>query len=554
VTAEAKGLAGRDLAWLLVCGLWASAWAATAAWRLSPTYDEPLYLSCGLECWRQGHAMPLLVHGTMPLPVEAGTLPLFAAECCRGRPYLPDAEWPHLLPWARLGMLPFLWLLLAYAFLLGRRLGGPWGGRLAAALLALEPTVLGHAALLAVDLSLAAALLALTYHYREMRRADPGRGRLRWPVVWLAVALLCKVSAVVFGPLCLLAVEAERLARRLLVERGGWRALAEPVRPLMAVGFLGVVLAALYPHVWVPSEGVLRRAGRLPEGKVRTAGVWAATQFRPVNRLYFPVRFQYRHNKDGQGSVCYRFGLGPAPYWYYFPLALSLKLSEGVLVLGGLLVLRPRRLLNLAVVAGLVLLAYSFTARIQIGVRLVLPVIALLLTGVAAGWARAAADVPWSWPRRLLLGAAALVLLANARTAAGLWPDGVAYANAFGGGTEGGPACLSDSNYDWGQGLLELERYREEHGLGRLDVWHFGQECCFTGPDLRPAPLHRLPADAVTARVRGRRVAVSVNWLYAYGDTPQALFFRARTPFARTRTYFLYDFTADGPPVPDEAG
>jgi hypothetical protein len=558
MTAEANRFGRWDLAWLLVCAAASSVWMATAAHRLSPTFDEPLYLRSGLECWRQGHAMPLLVHGVMPLPMEVGTLPAFLVEQSRGQPFNADAEWPSLLPWARITLLPFWWVLLGHGFLLGRRLGGAWGGRLATVLLAAEPTMLAHAGLLTADAPLTAALVALTYHYHVLRSSSCGKGRLFCCAAWLAVALLCKISAVVFGPLCLVAIEAQLLGRRFLIrdaDRGP--VLAPVLHSFLGVTVLGVVLAFCYPHGWLPSGSVIREAERLPDGMVRTLATGAArTVLRPHNRLTFPIPFQYRHNQEGHGSFCFRLGLGPQPYWYYFPLALSMKLSEGALILAALaLLVRPRRLLNVALAAAALLLLYSFTSRIQIGVRLVLPVIALLLIGTAAAWARTVAETRRAWMRRVLAGLTLLLVLANVRTTAWLWPDGIASANVLGGGTETGYVSLSDSNYDWGQGLLELERYREAHGWGRVDVWHFGPDGVPLGPDLRSASLHRLPLDGpngVSARVRGRLVAVSINYLYGCGDLPQALYFRSRTPIGRTRTYFLYDFTAEGPPTPDD--
>src|SRR5262249_35131090 len=72
--------------------------------------------------------------------------------------------------------------------------------------------------------------------------------------------------------------------------------------------------------------------------------------------------------------------------WYYFPLALTMKLSVPFLFLPLLVsVVRLRSLGNWACLAACALLALSVTYRVQIGIRLILPVLGL----AAIGWAAA---------------------------------------------------------------------------------------------------------------------------------------------------------------------
>src|SRR5262249_45614013 len=103
-----------DLVWLMFWGALSSAWCLTAADRLSSTYDEPTYLKLGLLRWRTGSTGALLKLGTMPLPVDVQTLPLFLYERWRGEPFAEMADQPWLLPWARAANLLFWWLLLFY--------------------------------------------------------------------------------------------------------------------------------------------------------------------------------------------------------------------------------------------------------------------------------------------------------------------------------------------------------------------------------------------------------------------------------------------------------
>src|SRR5262245_48598603 len=76
-----------DASCLLVCFALSAFWCLTAARQLSATYDEPVYLSHGLERWRTGSTAGLMRLGTMPLPVDVQTLPLYLAERYKGEPF-----------------------------------------------------------------------------------------------------------------------------------------------------------------------------------------------------------------------------------------------------------------------------------------------------------------------------------------------------------------------------------------------------------------------------------------------------------------------------------
>src|SRR5207249_2250817 len=112
--------------------------------------------------------------------------------------------------------------LLAAGGWLGRQLGGPWGGRLAVAWLACEPNLLAHAALATTDVALAAAVVLLAAVYRAGRVGPAGWGRrVGLPLLAFAACVLVKASGLAFGPLVILAVEAEQRFHRR--ERRGRR-------------------------------------------------------------------------------------------------------------------------------------------------------------------------------------------------------------------------------------------------------------------------------------------------------------------------------------------
>src|SRR2546428_8849817 len=109
-----------DTVWFLTCVLASSVWCLTAAANLSATFDEPFYVTQGLEFWRTGSHAGLLRKGTMPLPVDLETLPVFVWEHVRDVPFDLTIDLEDVLPVARAGALIFWWMLLTYGWLIGR--------------------------------------------------------------------------------------------------------------------------------------------------------------------------------------------------------------------------------------------------------------------------------------------------------------------------------------------------------------------------------------------------------------------------------------------------
>jgi hypothetical protein len=550
-----------DALWLLFWGILSSVWCVTAAARLSATYDEPFYLEEGLAHWRTGSCGSLLRLGTMPLPPDVQTLPVYLWERWRGEPFDAVTQQRLLLPLARAANLVFWWLLLVYALCAGRALGGPWAGRLAVALLACEPTFLGHASLATTDVPVAACLLALVYHFRVAREGSWLR-RVGVPALWFGLAVLAKASGLVFGVLCLIAVEVERrlaLARasgvtsRRDLLRAVWRNPPETVafgRDLGQMVGLGLVLAFVYCGTdWKPIDDLVRWTHSLPQNALGRTAVAAAEGFRIFPNAGYAIVRQVVHNMRGHGvylmGTAHRRAL-----WYYFPVLLSIKCTLPLLLLPLLLGLWRRRVLvNWACVAAAALLAFSLTCRVQIGIRFMLPLILLGVVGLAA--AAVTALRSGSLPGRVAVG----LLLAggvawSAAECVGVWPHGLSYINEAWGGPDDGYRLVNDSNYDWGQGLDDLLRWQEEHPSD-LSVWYFGSCHSLAGVPLQTVRLHNLPAErsplprVTLDELAGRRFAVSTTFLYCPPVTPAMRadqeYLRSLTPVGRTQTFLIYD-------------
>jgi hypothetical protein len=271
------------------------------------------------------------------------------------------------------------------------------------------------------------------------------------------------------------------------------------------------------------------------------AMLWLSSHLRIFNNAISALVYQLKHNMHGPPA--YLLGEVRSSFWYYYPLALIIKLSAGIFLVGlTVACLRPRALLNCATAAAAALLVFSVFMRLQIGVRLVLPLIALLLIGIAAAVATARRELGPGWKGRLLAAAFLLAFLWAGAAAIRVWPDGIGFTNAAWGGTRQGFFLLSDSNYDWGQGIPELERWRQARGLKRIGVLYYGTDPAIARPEFLALTARNfsIPEMPALARREGFRY-IAAGTTVVYGVFEFAVPLRKLRPVARTRTFLIYD-------------
>jgi len=526
----ASSALGRGDALLLVLVAAASsAWCLATARILGATFDEPFYLEAGLDAWRRGTFKELLAAGVMPLPVHLQTLPLYLRELASGRPFTVAADLSAMLPVARGVTLVFWCVLLYYGMRLARALGGPWAGRLAVVILTLEPNFLAHAALATTDIALAAFLVMFACTYWEGRDQAWTR-RIAWPAVVFALALSSKASALTFGPMVIAAVEIARWRERgrLSWPRDGAWVLAA-----------GTVLSVIYcgPGGEPSFQGVLSRMP--PDHWLRPGLAWFGSLPLSPNAFY-AFWFQADHNNTGQPT--FLLGVENArALWFYVPVlpAIKFPIATLLLMLWALMSQRPRLRLALGVAAVVALLMVM--VRVQTGIRFLLPLTVFLIVGVAVRIVSGIAGLPPS-RRRLATGVLALLLAWLAAGDARAWPDPLRHVNELWGGPEHGYRVVSDSNYDWGQGLPELAVWQQTHGEPTA-IWYFGTDPRFPALQRYNPRTDRLSAVAPWPRF----LAVSTSLLYGgYLTVPGParnlmLTLRALEPVARTRTFLIFD-------------
>ena len=550
-----------DGAWLLFWIVASSAGCVSAAARLGATFDEPTYIAYGLESWNTGSSKRLLDLGTMPLPPHVQTLPLHLWERWRGESFEPFRDLDRLLPVARLATLSFWWLLLIYGSLAGRQIAGVWGGRLAVAFLACEPNLLAHASLATTDVAVSACLIALLYHFRKGRFGS-WRSRVLLPAFWFAMAVLCKASGLVFGLIGLAAVEWEYRLKDVETEQ--WTARMRRAtaslfqrpfrRDLFQIWILASITVFWYcGSDWLPSPSFVSWSKQLPDGPLRSGMVWFAEHLRIFSNAGMALVRQFRHNIQGHG-VFLLGQIARRAIWYYFPVALSIKSPLPLLLLPLLLAAVCRGALrNWANLAAFALLGFSLVCRVQTGVRLVLPLIPLALIGLSAALVVAREQVRWDLLRPGLTAACVLSGGWLFWASAYVWPNGLCYTNELWGGTVNGYRCLSDSNYDWGQGLKELACWQQEHQATDLHVVYYGTDTSLWKLPVRPLIVGnlRLNSDGLPLSARGRLLAVGTSILYGsvsenFEDLHTlAQTVRQLTPLDRTTTFLIYRIPAE---------
>jgi hypothetical protein len=172
-------------------------------------------------------------------------------------------------------------------------------------------------------------------------------------------------------------------------------------------------------------------------------------------------------------------------WWDYYLRALAYKVPEGTIVLVWLslavLVASPRSRapwfdeLMVLTVPVVVLVVMSVFTNINLGLRYVLPIFPYLFiaTGKLVPWA---AGLSQAAARRGASVVVGLAIFGTVAAVVSIHPHYLAYFNWTSGGPARGSEHLIDSNLDWGQDLVGLRRWVQEHAEGeKVGLAYFGQ-------------------------------------------------------------------------------
>lgn len=455
--------------------------------------------------------------------------------------------------WSRI---PMLFLAAALGWLVYRwasNLYGTRAGLLSLFLLAFEPNILAHTRLVTTDMAVTLFLFLSLYRLWVYCR-DPRAVNLLWAALAFALAQASKFSALIlillFGAILFHSHMAGKLKSlsgttiRRWLAAVGHAIFKTAVAMLVIFMVTGVVLFAFYGCRLEDAASRAAFSADTDQYIARTQNPLKKAGYEVLKWFYMP----YRYYIEGLRKLMLHFRLGHPSYvlgrltdrgvWYYFPLAMLIKVPIPLLFLFGLgmcFALSRWRTLEAWFFLYPVVLIFGISIRsnIQIGIRHLLLIFPFLM--VMAGTAACQWLIDRGWFKRSIA-----MLLASWLVISSLWifPHYLSYFNEFIGGPKNGHLYLVDSNLDWGQDLKLLKAYMERNHIPRIRLFYFGSiDPGLYGIDYETPSWQ--PGDPPPSGV----YAVSANWLYTEKFTDSRYdFFRSRRPQDRVGySIFIYN-------------
>lgn len=349
----------------------------------------------------------------------------------------------------------------------------------AVALLALEPNMISYSHYVTMDFGFA-VLFFMAYSFSVHTILNPNIIKTVTAGIFWGLALISKAAALYYLPLSLVPALIIFLTKRkykLLSFR-------------MLSGFF-IFSVAVFLVVWAgyffSSDSIIsdvRRPGRLSEKLLSQAG--KENKFIVVNTInilkeykipagnYFSmIKNSLIYARQQSNSRVYFAGrYFDSPKWYFIPLVLVMKMQPLLLILfcTGLfriIKMRDQRgLLLLPPIA--VILAINMLSPVSPRLRYVLPIIPFI--------AAVAAYTFYLLNINRIKKLSAVVFFILFTEISVNFPHYLSYSNFLSG--LWGPKYIvhSDSNLDWGQGLISLRKYLAKHHYSEIKFSYFGQD------------------------------------------------------------------------------
>jgi hypothetical protein len=489
------------------------------ALRSSICYDEGAHLASGVAYLKYGEMG--IYNLTPPLVSMWAAIPVVAAGVDAPDPgtvrHLPDdlRHWAYfelfqdlnlsrlhrLVLEGRFIMIPVSLAGAIAIFILSRRCYGDASGLLSAAAWSCSPTVLAHGSTVGTDIAPALAMfLAFAAWMRFLRTRKTLDAWLAAGVI--AVAHLMKFTAILLWPVLALITVLEIYRRR-----EQWRRILFP----------GVVAAAGVTLILLNGIYGFRQVGpRLGSFQFVSRGMQSMQRALPASLpLPFPrvmiSGFDYQKYDTESGYLATLFDKGyVGGDWRYYPWVLLTKSSIGEILLllllaGSFFIRRPSpQEIDWLIFIVVFWIFMTIVARIDLGIRYLLPLYppVMLLMGRLL-------QIP---KLRLAATVAAGLILVESLIAT---PRFHSFVNIA-----AWPVKRWVPDQDWGQGLLDLRRWMDRHGVERINLVYCGR----VAPQvygIEPAGLTPLPT--------AQYVAISRQMLCGYAPTTRdgLLFVRA---------------------------
>ena len=510
----------------------------------SPTVDEFAHLPAGYYYWKTGDFS--LYGKNPPLIKLLCALPLLTMDISMdpARTYADRGDWR---PWIFgtyfmrenadsydtiffVGRIPvvLLGLLLGfYVFCWARDLYGLKGGILSLILYAFSPNMLAHSRLVTTDVGCACFMFIAAYYY--WRHCCLKR-QWAWVVagVSLGLALLSKYTALLLLPIfgLLLFLTCWRARAR---ENSASLSAVDKRQPLFLKRIMDgglrllliIVIAGFVVNLGYGFKGSFKTLSSIPHG----SQLYRTLDRFPINRIPIPLPAAYvqgfdQQKVDAEQGVFLNYLRGKLSnrgWWYYFLYAFVVKtpIPLHICILISIWYALKRRQIVVdeafLIVPVFVMVAiFSFFSEINVGLRYLLPAFPFLFV-----WLGQLSQLSLQKPAARWIGGALVVTYVISSVS--VFPDYLAYFNAWAGGPSKGHSHLLDSNLDWGQDLKRLKAYMEKEGIEEVGLAYFGH----VDPQIYGIAYH-----LVGERPEPGYIAVSANYLYGlpylitYGSKP----------------------------------
>lgn len=511
----------------------------------SLTFDEPVHIAEGLNAWRNHRFARWNDHP--PLARLWCTLPLLNPRWQMDVVPLSNGGWqvariepdPQRIARRARYMNVVLGLILAWlVWAAARRMFSEGGANLALALFVFSPALVAHFSVATTD-GAATLFVFLTAAYLVRWRQRPTIVRTAAMGTILGLLLLAKFSTPVMFVLAVVWM--------LILKPAG--IIRSPVHYNWGKATAAVVVALLV--VWAGYRFHVSHLTLHDHELVATFPNRSPVVFNNVRsnldlNLYIPAG-EYL---EGFRNVVRRNRLGPPSYFLgrasqsggfksYYPVAILLKwpaITLIVFVAGLILAIRRWRSApsGLWVMASFPAIYFSFAifARYNIGDRHVLPVYPFMLLFAAAVW-----DV--ARQRRALAAIIVLAVVVQCMDTLRCAPDYLSYFNIYV-PVRDSYELLSDSNLDWGQGLLALRKYQRSHPYEQISLAYFGSI------DPRFYGIHARPL-AENESATGTVIVSATNLSGQYLKRPDSYHWLLSYPVMQVLDHSLFVFRVSPP-------
>jgi hypothetical protein len=432
----------------------------------SLTFDEPAHIAAGLDAWhhqRYEHwnDQPPLARLLLTIPLLPGGDRWHIESHGLIQPSPEQFAWHTRPVISALGLL-LGWLLWATA----RRMFSEAAANVALALFVFSPPIIAHFSLATIDGTATLFLFATAVMLSRWL------SRPSWATTLGFGAIL--------GGLLVSKFSAPPLAAVALVSMVAFRPWGERVRALPKAI---VVLAMALMIVWATYFFQIAPL-TLKGGPMKAAAGGPNELIVPVRRLPATVRVPAASYIAGLGDVVHHAVRGQPAYlmgqtraeggWRsYYPIVAALKWPVLVWMTAGaaLAALAFGRIrwpaeLRIMMVFPTVFLALAVMSNLDIGDRYILPAYPFLILA-SAGLVDAFES------RRLAIALASMIVAVQMVDCFRYAPDYLSYFNVF---VKPGRTYewLTDSNTDWGQGLIALREYQRSHPDEDISLLYFG--------------------------------------------------------------------------------